>query len=81
MLTVSYSHLYMAEVGGVSGALVCDCVYLMLVVFPVHSLVELRFLVFLVSFAASGKCAFHVHCGCTAVCCCSEGLQEASNGF
>lgn len=75
MLTVSYSHLYMAEVGGVSGALVCDCVYLMLVVFPVHSLVELRFLVFLVSFAASGKC------GCTAVCCCSEGLQEASNGF
>lgn len=42
----------MAEVmGGVSGALVCDRVYLVLVVFPVHSLVELRFLVFLVSFA------------------------------
>lgn len=64
---VSYSHLYMAEVmGGVSGALACDRVYLMLVVFPVHSFVELRFLVFLVSFAASGKVclsrALWLHC-------------------
>lgn len=79
----SYSHLmYMAEVmGGVNGALVCDCVYLMLIVFPVHFLVELPFLVFWLALQPQEKCVFHVHCGCTAVCCCSEGLQEASNGF
>lgn len=79
----SYSHpMYMAEVmGGVNGALVCDCVYLMLIVFPVHFLVELPFLVFWLALQPQEKCVFHVHCGCTAVCCCSEGLQEASNGF
>ena len=45
MLRKCLSHVsYMAEVtGGGNSALVCDCVCLVVMVFPVHSLVEVPF--------------------------------------
>lgn len=74
---VSYSHLrYMAEVtSGVNGALVCDCVYLAVIVFPIHSLVELSFWYSWLAFQPEEEYTLHVHWGWTAACCYIERGQ------